>query len=301
MATNKRTTKAMLLANAVEVANRLRVYRDDTNLKIRIPKTVYESNTDGWSVDIGNLGSGQPKLTIWLDKFSGYSERKFYAGFYSRKSEQIESIIDSVAEKFGVVRETTSDEILDDGPITLAERLQRSEFNAPLHDHYDNGMNFFGFYDPSRFTSSLINKHFCTRAVTFFEDVARSLPDAKQRQSDYDQYPRVENRKIVRSHIARERSGYLALERKSKDGFICQICGFNFERTYGDLGVEFAEAHHKVPLSMLDKEVRTTLDDLITVCANCHRMLHRMEGSKGDIPKLKNIVRKHKTSNGARI
>jgi HNH endonuclease len=33
-----------------------------------------------------------------------------------------------------------------------------------------------------------------------------------------------------------------------------------------------AEAHHIVPLSQLRESVKTRLEDLATVCANCHRL-----------------------------
>lgn len=33
---------------------------------------------------------------------------------------------------------------------------------------------------------------------------------------------------------------------------------------------------------------------LATVCSNCHRMLHRMDGKRGDVEKLASIIRKHK-------
>lgn len=31
----------------------------------------------------------------------------------------------------------------------------------------------------------------------------------------------------------------------------CQICGFSFNKNYGELGIGFIEAHHKIPLSEL--------------------------------------------------
>jgi predicted HNH restriction endonuclease len=46
-----------------------------------------------------------------------------------------------------------------------------------------------------------------------------------------------------------------------------------------------------VPLSKLRGEIRTRIEDLRTVCANCHRMLHRMDGERGDFGKLRRLVR----------
>jgi predicted HNH restriction endonuclease len=42
-----------------------------------------------------------------------------------------------------------------------------------------------------------------------------------------------------------------------------------------------------------DRVRSTTVEDLITVCSNCHRMLHRMSsGGFQDIVRLKQIVRR---------
>jgi 5-methylcytosine-specific restriction enzyme A len=61
---------------------------------------------------------------------------------------------------------------------------------------------------------------------------------------------------------------------------------------YGELGREFAEAHHVIPLRHLRSEKINSTDCLITVCANCRRMLHLMEGTADDIESLQQSVRR---------
>jgi 5-methylcytosine-specific restriction protein A len=59
-------------------------------------------------------------------------------------------------------------------------------------------------------------------------------------------------------------------------GLSCVVCGFDFERTYGELGSGFIHVHHLRPLAEIGQEY--TLDpiaDLRPVCPNCHAMLHR--------------------------
>ena len=98
-------------------------------------------------------------------------------------------------------------------------------------------------------------------------------------------------RKLVRLHEAWERSPGIALDAKMRDGFSCKICGFNFTATYGALGRGFAEAHHKKPLKVFrSKKVRRSAEDLLTVCANCHRMLHRLPGTSSDVASLKRTL-----------
>jgi len=58
----------------------------------------------------------------------------------------------------------------------------------------------------------------------------------------------------------------------------CQICGFSFVQTYGKIGEGFIEAHHKNPIAESQgKPIKTKREDVILVCSNCHRMLHRAE------------------------
>jgi|WetSurMetagenome_2_1015567.scaffolds.fasta_scaffold51948_3 hypothetical protein len=53
----------------------------------------------------------------------------------------------------------------------------------------------------------------------------------------------------------------------------CVVCGFEFGPIYGKHGIGFIEFHHLIPLSEGGRA--TSLKDIVPVCANCHRMLHR--------------------------
>ena len=62
---------------------------------------------------------------------------------------------------------------------------------------------------------------------------------------------------------------------KTDEKLCCQVCGFSFVEKYGKLGEGFIEAHHLFPISKLEGETETRLEDIALVCSNCHRMLHR--------------------------
>ena len=85
----------------------------------------------------------------------------------------------------------------------------------------------------------------------------------------------------LKSHYRRERSRKLISLKKEQyknlNGLLrCEICGLSFVEIYPkSLGEDFIEVHHKTPLSRIENVVRTTLNDLLLVCANCHRMIHR--------------------------
>jgi predicted HNH restriction endonuclease len=168
----------------------------------------------------------------------------------------------------------------------------RADFDVPIFEQYENGPSRYGIYDPTKPTFAKLNKVFATRAVAFYADVLSSLRPSSNRDLAVTIYPKMENRTRVTSHIKRERSQYLATECKIRDNHVCQVCKFSFEDTYGTLGLQFAEAHHIVPLSKMGENILTRVSDLITVCSNCHRMLHRMEGKATDVSVLKELLRK---------
>jgi hypothetical protein len=61
-------------------------------------------------------------------------------------------------------------------------------------------------------------------------------------------------------------------------GLNCHICGFNFQKFYGDYGENFIHVHHLVPISKIGKDYIVNPEkDLIPLCANCHAIVHRVD------------------------
>jgi 5-methylcytosine-specific restriction protein A len=61
------------------------------------------------------------------------------------------------------------------------------------------------------------------------------------------------------------------------NGYICKVCGFDFEAEYGELGYQFIHIHHIEKVSLHEEEyVINPEKDLIPVCPNCHAMFHRI-------------------------
>ncbi len=76
-------------------------------------------------------------------------------------------------------------------------------------------------------------------------------------------------------------------------GTICFGCGFDFEKKYGKRGTQFIEVHHIKPLSHLKKEMLIDpATDLVPLCSNCHRMVHRFPDDILTIAQLKKIINK---------
>lgn len=105
-----------------------------------------------------------------------------------------------------------------------------------------------------------------------------------------------EGKKSLKLHIKRERNQELITiaknKFKEKHGCLyCEICGFNFEKFYGDLGKDFIEAHHLKPVSEMKENDSTKIEDLIMVCSNCHSMIHRKKPWL-NLKEIKSILKK---------
>lgn len=94
-----------------------------------------------------------------------------------------------------------------------------------------------------------------------------------------------EGRFITRNIQVRERSSKLravAIEYFTRNNMICcDCCGFNFPNYYGEeYGKNCIEIHHKKPIfqyqdDSFDQQVASALENLLPVCPNCHRVIHR--------------------------
>ncbi len=102
-----------------------------------------------------------------------------------------------------------------------------------------------------------------------------------------------EGTRVTVTHLLYERNIYIVNKKKRqaalKGALECEICHFNFEKVYGKVGKNFIEVHHIVPLAEAKGLHKTKLEDLILVCSNCHRMLHRLPSKKA-VDMLKNSL-----------
>jgi len=104
------------------------------------------------------------------------------------------------------------------------------------------------------------------------EETTAKLPVAEP-------YEGEEGGVIMRLHKRYERDATLIAEKRkaaAEAGIVaCEVCGFDFEEAYGDLGSGYIEVHHIKPVHTLVAKSKTKLTDLALLCANCHRMAHR--------------------------
>jgi 5-methylcytosine-specific restriction protein A len=118
------------------------------------------------------------------------------------------------------------------------------------------------------------------------QDLAQSLRAAEARgdfapltQPVPEEYDGAEEgRLLIRRHVVYERDPGLRRRkvdevRGAGNALACEVCGFDFERAYGERGSGYVECHHIVPLHAGGVGPRVT-SDLALLCANCHRMIH---------------------------
>jgi len=103
------------------------------------------------------------------------------------------------------------------------------------------------------------------------------------------------------SHLSSERARSIVEAKKrnvlAETGtLVCEVCRFDFAKTYGALGRGFCEVHHRKPLALGNGIRITSLRELAIVCSNCHRMLHRMRGKMSIEELTKILVRTVRTA-----
>lgn len=79
-------------------------------------------------------------------------------------------------------------------------------------------------------------------------------------------------------------------------GSVCQICGFDFEKEYGEMGKGFIHVHHRDKLANSNGNHSVDpIKDVTPVCPNCHAMLHNTYyGKELTIEELKEILTERK-------
>jgi len=75
-------------------------------------------------------------------------------------------------------------------------------------------------------------------------------------------------------------------------GAICQICNFDFEKNYGEIGKGFIHVHHLKQISELAGTYQVNpIADLLPVCPNCHAIIHKRKPPY-TVDEIKRFLRK---------
>lgn len=182
---------------------------------------------------------------------------------------------------------------------TLYEQRPHNAYGIKITDkEMKIFMELFGLSDNDYFQESIggkiVESILSGQASSQKEDSNDTSKFSNVEMTEDDQsFP--EGKKKLRQHLIRERNQALVLRKKGiakkEANLSCCICEFSFEEYYGDIGKDYIEAHHVVPVSELKEDYETRLEDIVLVCSNCHRILHRKRPWLG-ADKLKSILKK---------
>lgn len=144
-------------------------------------------------------------------------------------------------------------------------------------EHPNKGLSNASKLDKVIYNEFVSNKKYLNAIANKIKEMVNTH---KNVIGDIDDEGFMEGALLEKQHKYKERNSKLVTQKKQQrlkeTGYLsCDVCGFIFKDKYGDLGEGYIECHHIVPLSEIHVAKKTNLKDLVLVCSNCHRMLHR--------------------------
>lgn len=114
------------------------------------------------------------------------------------------------------------------------------------------------------------------KLVTSDSDNSEAFERLPTESFQFDENELFKEGKVIQVFTNRyERNQKARLECIKHYGNKCNVCGFDFGETYGDIAKGFIHVHHKVGLAEINEEYNVDpINDLIPVCANCHSAIH---------------------------
>ncbi|MDB9375937.1 MrcB family domain-containing protein [Nodularia sphaerocarpa] len=115
--------------------------------------------------------------------------------------------------------------------------------------------------------------------INIYEQLIEDQPVEPQESDSTVEDVWFEDLSKYKVHRRVERNQALCKKAKEMHGYVCKACNFDFETRYGEIGKNYIEAHHIVPIATLEKtKVQLNpLTDFTVLCSNCHRMIHRIK------------------------
>lgn len=180
---------------------------------------------------------------------------------------------------------------------SLPTRLPETEI-----DLRSGQSNLASFYEPGNICARFYSAEALPTEDELIADLRdllttyQTLVDNDRTMGEEEEVPAgsgLEDLRRFRQHKRLERNRKLADAAKKYHGHNCQVCRFNFQAVYGDVGKGFIEAHHLRSLSKLKGTV-VELDpriDFAVLCPNCHRMIHRTD-DPGDLGTFRSLLKK---------
>lgn len=108
-------------------------------------------------------------------------------------------------------------------------------------------------------------------------------------------------RKNVQIYERSRKLREVAINHYRQNGHLkCCVCSFDYYTYYGERGRGFIEIHHQKPIFQYEDEdmnmfIKRALQNVVPVCSNCHRMIHRVKNAPIPVEELRRLVQQAKT------
>ena len=172
---------------------------------------------------------------------------------------------------------------MDGNEILVFYRKKKNEF--PNYGFKYLGRFFYRTHKPGK------NPSDPTHFVLYPLDASTDYEDEADGVSDPASTPQTEGKEKIRIQTYYERNRKLRAQAIKIHGTKCAVCGFDFGEKYGPAGEGYIEIHHIVPHASIKKEHGVDPQkDLVPVCSNCHRVIHRPGDKWMSIEDLKKMI-----------
>lgn len=210
-------------------------------------------------INIGYKGNaGQ----IFPNKYDSATETVMWYGKKETHSKQplMKSIIDGFTTVYCFARWKDKD------PFTYLGIGRVVKYNDGFDEVFEkDGTRTFCLEFELDCSDSAINPVFLGNFDDAYEEGIPEAPEGKEKWVRHK--TRERNPEIIK------KKKQLFLKQHGK--LFCEVCDFDFQRTYGSRGNGFIECHHNIPLHEEESIRITRPSDLSLLCSNCHRMIHR--------------------------
>ncbi|MER1985732.1 MAG: HNH endonuclease [Solibacillus sp.] len=253
-----------------QIHNKINFWRKNTNqfkvLKQGEPFFFLVKNSKGIKTERQVLGCAiferfetSTVQEAW-DKYKDGNGDQTFEGFIARMEKMFKTNLQN--EEIGCI-------ILSDFKV-FPQPVLLSDIGIDFQNSIVSGKSI-GLYEIEKLNSS----GFKTRT-----EIIKELQEMYQVGLTEDDVSFPEGRQVLKQHLVRERNPKLIARVKElyklKHGtLMCEVCHFDFEKEYGEIGADYIEGHHTKPVSEMQPGEETKVEDIAMVCANCHRMLHR--------------------------
>ena len=90
------------------------------------------------------------------------------------------------------------------------------------------------------------------------------------------------------AYLKKSRDRELVEARKSKDDYTCQACGY---RKLVGKQKYIIDVHHLNPMGAISEVILTSIEDLICLCPNCHRVAHSSVSSPLTVVEIRLVIK----------